>query len=189
MNWLLRQIYGPKLRRETERYIRNLSNASVLAAHKNGKALIDRLQNSPGSKAEIGKTLSGRSVSLPIAEIIGAHGLITGGTGSGKTRFCLNLINALLDQLPHSNFGFGLVDAAKSDLYDGALYLLSKRIKDLEKTNPDAAETLRRRIVILDFSAGDPVSSFSPNRRIATWIPSLPIVSIYYWIFFREMIT
>jgi hypothetical protein len=162
MNWLFQQIYGKRLNRETQRYIHNFANAAVIAAHKNGNALIDRLQSNGGPNVMIGRTSWGREVFLLLKEIVGTHGMITGSTGSGKTFMCLLIIWALLLLLPHlKHLGFGIVDASKSDLYEGTLYLLAKRLQALEQTDPKAADELRRRIVIINFSDKDLLSPFN----------------------------
>src|SRR2546427_11364517 len=60
--------------------------------------------------------------------------------------------------------GFGVIDA-KSDLFQGALFLLERRLEHLTRDDPTAAQELRRRIVIIDFSSRDPVSSYNVLAR------------------------
>src|SRR5438128_5229530 len=60
--------------------------------------------------------------------------------------------------------GFGVLDA-KSDLFQGALFLLERRLEYLTRDDPTAAQELRRRIVIIDFSSRDPVSSYNILAR------------------------
>src|SRR5262249_25845463 len=77
----------------------------------------------------------------------------------------LLVIRDLLDQLPANRaIGFGVLDP-KNELFSGSLRLLSKRLSDLGKTDADAALELRKRVVILDFAADDPVSSYNILAR------------------------
>jgi len=51
----------------------------------------------------------GERVTVPMEEIVRSYGLITGGTGSGKTMFGLTILKSLIDLLPYGSAnGMGL---------------------------------------------------------------------------------
>jgi len=60
--------------------------------------------------------------------------------------------------------GFGVLDA-KGEMFLGALWLLQTRLEELARTNPEADEALRQRIIILDFSSRDPLSAYNLLAR------------------------
>src|SRR5437867_4828590 len=165
MDWIYQGIFGDELATETERYVRELANAPIRASRKNATDWLQRLAAGPGPKIRLGTTTWGEPVIVPAREILNAHGLVTGSTGSGKTRFALVALHAVIDQLPQNpKLGFGIIDP-KGELYDGVLYLLMRRLEDLERTDHEAAKALRRRIHIIDFSARDPITSYNILAR------------------------
>lgn len=165
MKPVLDLIFGRRLERETDRYLDQLARAPVLASRQNASDLLVRLQAEPGPKVRLGETLWREPVTVPLKEIVRAYGLVTGGTGSGKTLFALTILKSLIDLMPHERAtGFGLIDP-KADLYCGAVYLLMKRLEHLARHNPGACRELRDRIVIYDFSSRDPVSSYNILAR------------------------
>ena len=113
----------------------------------------------------LGTTLSGEPVHASLSEIVQAHSLVTGGTGAGKSMFALLIIKALIEAAARgSPLGFGVLDP-KGDLFVGTLFLLKQQMAELAGNNPKAARDLRRRVVIYDFSARDPVSPFNILAR------------------------
>ena len=165
MSWLLDRVLGSKVQRETDLYLSDLTRWPTVSARKNASELLERLHAKPGEKVKLGETMWGKTVVVPVEDILRSHSLITGGTGSGKTMLALLIIRAILETPPQSrNVGFGLVDP-KGDLFSGTLFLLAKRLEDLGRHNPDAARELRRRIVIYDFSSPDPLSSYNILSR------------------------
>ena len=100
MNWLLDQFFGRKLQQETDRYLRQLALAPTLASRKNATEVIRRMAAVPGVKVTLGKTTWDEPVTIPLAEIVQAYGLVTGGTGSGKSMFALLILKALVDNAP-----------------------------------------------------------------------------------------
>src|SRR5207244_12607250 len=120
----------------------------------------------PGSKITVGKTVWGERVEVPRRDFLKGHGLVTGATGSGKTRLALLLFDSLLQQLPYAtDFGIGVLDAAKADMFLAAICLLQRRLEYLQAHDPDAARNLRRRVVVCDFSMADPVSAYNILSR------------------------
>jgi DNA helicase HerA-like ATPase len=74
-----------------------------------------RLSNRSGYKLLLGESTWGRKINVPAKEFLAAHGLIQGGTGSGKSYYILSLISQLL-QGPPLQMGFGVVDP-KGELF------------------------------------------------------------------------
>src|SRR5438552_84022 len=82
--------------------------------------------------------------------------------GSGKTMAAGLILEAIVERLPElRSVGFGVLDA-KGELFDRALYLLARRLEQLEG---EAREQLLRRIVIIDFSSREAVSSYNILSR------------------------
>lgn len=162
MRWLLDRFFGRKLERETRSYLEEIARSPILASHRAATAFLAGLRAELGPQVTFGETLWGASVLLPLKKIIRSHALVTGGTGAGKSVACLIFIKCLINLMPQTrNIGFGIVDAAKSDLFLGTIALLAKRLEDLAVHDEEAARELRRRIVIYDFSSRDPVSSYN----------------------------
>lgn len=160
MNWLLDRIWGRKLRRQTRIHLRQVSESSKHSSRRAATETLDRLAGGSDQSVVLGQTEWNQAIQTPLDHIMKAYSLITGGTGSGKTRFALHLIKSVLSRLPDLHCGFGVIDP-KGDLYAGTLFLLHERLKDLAGSDPAAAKDLRRRIVICDFGCGDPVSLYN----------------------------
>jgi hypothetical protein len=168
MQWILDQFFGRRIAKQTARYLDGVARAPSHTARKVETRLINMLNEGKGATVQFGSTASGQTIALPVAEILSSHGLITGGTGSGKTRAALLIVRALLDAFPHTRTaGFGVLDP-KGELFGGTLALLAERLKALDAA---AARQLRQRVVIIDFSSRDPVSPYnllarSPNTDL-----------------------
>src|SRR5438105_1888074 len=172
MNLLFEYLFGPQLAKETARYLETLAEANLTASRRQTDTLLQSLNRSSEPKITIGRTLWGTPIIVPVSEIVKAHGVVTGATGSGKTRMALAVIKALLDSIIESLIaeasnpgGFGALDA-KGDLFHGTLFLIAKHLQELQRAHPHAARELRRRIVIIDFSSRDPVT---PYNILARW--------------------
>ena len=159
MSWLLDTMFGPGLKRETNRYITELASANKTSARRKTTELLGGFAHSNGPKVTLGSTDWKAPVEVPLSELVSAHSLVTGGTGSGKSMFALLMIKALIERAP-GNIGFGVVDA-KGELFLGALWLLHTRIHQLGAVDPEAAKALRRRITIVDFGSRDPISPYN----------------------------
>ena len=164
MSWVVQQLFGRRNSREAKRYVRGLADAPAESARRKDRELIANLVSQAGSKISFGETLSGEPVQVPLREVVSSHSLISGATGSGKTMFCLGVIEALIEAAANGAHGFGVLDA-KGDLFQGSLFLLDKKIRELSQQGPKAARQLRRRIAIYDFSSRDPVSSYNILAR------------------------
>ncbi|HZP17929.1 MAG TPA: hypothetical protein VFB00_08195 [Terriglobales bacterium] len=162
MGRLLDAVFGDRLARQTAAYLAQISSQSEKAARLSADQLLGRFQKAPVATVRLGSTAWGASVEVPLSDLAQAYGLVTGGTGSGKSMFGLLLIQELIRQV--DRFGFGVLDA-KGELYQGALWLLRQRLEELVRTDPEAAKALRRRIIIIDFSSRDPLSSYNLLAR------------------------
>src|SRR5438445_2225594 len=172
MNLLFEYLFGPQLAKETARYLETLAEANLTASRRQTDTLLQSLNRSSEPKITIGRTLWGTPMVVPVSEIVKAHGVVTGATGSGKNRMALAVIKALLDSIIESLIaeasnpgGFGALDA-KGDLFHGTLFLIAKHLQELQRAHPHVARELRRRIVIIDFSSRDPVT---PYNILARW--------------------
>ena len=163
MTWLLELMLGNHVARETSKYLGRLTKASEKAARVKTNQLLNSFEHSQEAKVRLGTTEWQASVDVPPLELLRAHGLVTGGTGAGKSMFGLLIIKHLIEQASEK-CGFGVLDA-KGELFLGTLWLLKERLEELARTNPQAARALRRRIVICDFSSRDPVSPYNILAR------------------------
>jgi hypothetical protein len=169
MRLLFEYLFGPQLEKETARYLETLAETNVAASRRQTDALLKSLKGRSEPQITIGCTPWGAPVIVPVSEIVRAHGVVTGTTGSGKTRMGLAVIKALLDSTIESLIaeasnpgGFGALDA-KGDLFHGTLFLIAKHLQELQRAHPHAAHELRRRIVIIDFSSRFPMPVMSYN--------------------------
>jgi hypothetical protein len=161
--WLL----GDRIRHETLHYLGNLVEANLAASRCRADTLLEAFRKSSEPKIALGQTAWGAPVEVPISEIIQAHGIVSGTTGSGKTRLALAIVKGLLDRIVEDlisgtrpRFGFGELDP-KGDLFRGTLYLVAQKLGELQKTHPDVAHKFRQLIVPIDFSSPDPVTSYN----------------------------
>ena len=165
MNWLLDPFFGRLIGRETERQVQKLKRLPEITSRKKAAELLDRLRKFSGPNVTLGETSWGEPVIVPLEFITNAYGLVTGGTGSGKTVFALLILQALIERTGKGKpLGFDVLDA-KGDLFTGALYLVQKHLEYLADHNPQAARELRRRIVICDFSSRDPITAYNILAR------------------------
>jgi hypothetical protein len=154
-------IFGRSLRMQTAQYLEELATAPVRVSRQQASTVLNSLANTGASTVTLGATSWGQKVAIPTSELVSAHGLITGGSGAGKTRFALLTLQAIIDRLPQNqSVGFGVVDP-KGELFAGAIFLLTRRLATLDSDDPDAAAELRKRIVIIDFSSTNPITPFN----------------------------
>src|SRR6266566_535801 len=161
--WMRDKVRGRHLRRQTREYLEGLEKEPELASRCMAADLLRGLKAHAGPKVELGKTDWGEPVSVPLGEFVGACGLTTGGMGSGKSMFACLPIATLIRLLPGlKNMSFGVLDA-KGELFDRSLFLLGRRLAELD--GPEREE-LRERIVVIDFSTRD---ALSPYNILARW--------------------
>ena len=160
--WLADRLSRPRLERETARHLAALAEGPVRVSRRTAHRLLRGLRAEPGPKVTLGETAWGEPVIVPLQEFVRSAGIMTGGMGSGKTMAACLTLEAIIARLPglHS-MAFGLVDP-KGELFDGALYLLARR---LEALGQQAREELLKRIVIIDFSSRQAISSYNILSR------------------------
>jgi hypothetical protein len=168
---ILDLFFGRSLQRETSRYLEEIASAPSRASRDNSSRMLKALASGNNQTVTLGMTAWKQPVVIPHPELINSHGLVTGGSGTGKTRFALLIVQALLADLRQNlSAGFGLIDP-KGELFYGVLYLLSRLLTDLDQTDPVAAAALRQRVVIIDFSDDQIVSPYNLIHRSATIDP------------------
>ena len=162
MRWLFERLFGARLEAQTSAYLRGLANARIRASSERTEQLVQALAGAEGPTLPMGCLDGGETVAVPMSEFVRSHAFVSGASGSGKTTFVCDKERSLLGLIPQTRgMGFGVLDA-KQDLFDGTLWLIARRLAELER--PDARE-LRRRIVVLDFSMRDPVSAYNILSR------------------------
>src|SRR6266702_1280786 len=94
------------------------------------KRVLAELAEPPGHHVYLGETPSGLKVRVPLAFLIRACCITTGGTGAGKTMAALLPLEAIVRRLPGmKTVGFGVLDA-KGELFERAVYLLAARVAE-----------------------------------------------------------
>src|SRR5947208_8127147 len=160
--WLAEKLSERRVARQTSAYLASLGQDPIQASRRNMRELLQTLRDEPGPKVSLGETMWGEPVVVPIMELTRACATVTGGMGSGKTVFACLILDAIIERLPElRSVAFGVLDA-KGELFDRALYLLVRRLERLEG---EAREELLRRIVIIDFSSHEAVSSYNILSR------------------------
>src|SRR5437867_9264413 len=152
--WALDKILSRKLAKRTREHLTQMAGAQVHAARKRTSALIEKLAQAPAPHVLLGETEWRTPVRIPVEYLASAHSIITGGTGSGKTMAALLLIDAIL-RAPE--FSFGVLDA-KGELFERTLYLISQTLDELPQVE---AQRLADRVVVVDFSSPDPLTSYN----------------------------
>src|SRR3989441_10846688 len=160
--WLAENLSERRVARQTAAYLGSLAQEPVRASRRSVSELLRTLRNEPGPKVTPCETMWGEPVVVPIMELVKACGVATGGMGSGKTMAAGLILDKIIERLPElRSVGFGVLDA-KGELFDRALFLLARRLERLEG---EAREELLRRIVIIDFSSREAVSSYNILSR------------------------
>ncbi len=155
--WTIDQMFGRKLARHTERHLADVASAPVRASRERTMSLLHSLETrGDGPRVLLGQTTWHKPAEVPLAYLVNAHAIMTGGTGSGKTMAALLLIDAIL-RSPESDIAFAVLDP-KGELFTRTLYLVARRLEELP---PRQAEALVRRIVIVDLSSPDPLTSYN----------------------------
>jgi hypothetical protein len=160
--WIADRLSRRRVERETARYLSSLAREPVRVTRRAADGLLLALRNEPGPKVSLGETGWGEPVDVPLAEFVRACGIATGGMGSGKTMAACLILDAMITRLPElRSMAFGVLDA-KGELFERATYLLARRLEELPS---EAREALLRRIVIIDFSSRQAVTSYNILSR------------------------
>lgn len=160
--WLLEKFAGKDLERATARYLQELAQAPLRASRDATSRLLRTLSGVPGPTVYFGRTPWGEDVHVPLADLVHAVGLVTGGMGAGKTMAALLMLERMVRLLPQTRtLAFGIIDP-KGELFDRALWLLAWRANQLP---PREREELLERIVVIDFSSRQALSSYNILAR------------------------
>src|SRR6266403_1924965 len=160
--WLAGKLSEKRIGRETTRHLDSLVREPIRVSERSVREMLTKLRSEPGPHAHLGETEWGEDVMVPLSELVKACGIVTGGTGAGKSMAACAVVEALTQHLPQSrSVGFGVLDA-KGELFERALYLLSARLQELDGK---AREELQNRIVIIDFSSQKAVSPYNILSR------------------------
>ena len=160
--WIFERLFGRRMAQHTADYLDDLRHPPMLASGSEAADAGKSPATASGPAILLGKTPAGEKISLPVSEIVNSFALVTGGTGSGKTSFGLSILEDLIAMLPQTvNVGACVLDP-KEETFRGALYLLKRRLGELGKAE---ARELRRRVVLIDFSQRDPLSSYNLLAR------------------------
>jgi hypothetical protein len=125
---LVQRLNARRLREATDTYLETIQAAPFQASEAHTKRVLAELAESPGPHVYLGETPSGLKVRVPLAFLIRACCITTGGTGAGKTMAALLPLEAIVRRLPGlKTVGFGVLDA-KGELFDRAVYLLAARL-------------------------------------------------------------
>lgn len=164
LTWLADALSRERVEHQTARHLASLAQEPIRASRRRARELLRTLREAPGPHVEFGETTWGEPVLVPLAEFVGSCGIATGGMGSGKTMAACLVLERLIADLPQlRSMAFGVLDA-KGELFDRALYLLVWRLQTLEG---EEREELLRRIVVIDFSSRDALSSYNILSRWA----------------------
>ncbi len=172
--WLAAKLSAKRIRRATARHLESLAREPVRISRHTASEVLRALGNEPGPKVTLGETEWGEPVIIPLMELVKACSIMTGGMGSGKSMAGCVLLEAFMALLPQlQTMAIGVLDA-KGELFDRALYLLAAR---LEALDDEAREELRQRIVVIDFSARQALTSYNILSRRPNIEPDFFITS------------
>jgi hypothetical protein len=160
--WFADRLSRQRVEHDTARHLTSLMRQPALFSQHAARELLLRLRNEPGPKVRLGETTWGEPVIVPLAELVRACGIATGGMGSGKTMAACVVLDAMIERMPRlRSMSFGVLDA-KGELFERAAFLLARR---LEKLEGRTREELLNRIVIIDFSSQQAVSPYNILSR------------------------
>ena len=160
--WLAAKLSKQRMERETSRHLDSLSREPVRASERLAREMLRQLRNEPGPHVGLGQTAWGESVDVPLTELVNACGITTGGMGSGKTMAACVTLEDMVQRMPElRSMSFGVLDA-KGELFDRALFLVARRLSELQGR---AREEFQDRVVVIDFSSRDAVSPYNILSR------------------------
>src|SRR5713226_7061471 len=161
--WLAGKLSEKRIGQETNRHLDSLVREPIRVSERSVREMLTKLRSEPGPHAHLGETEWGEDVTVPLSELVKACGIVTGGTGAGKSMAACAVIEALTQHLPQSHsVSYGILDA-KGELFERALFFLDARLQELDDK---AREELLNRIVIIDFSSQKAVS---PYNMLSRW--------------------
>src|SRR3989442_844775 len=152
--YVLEKLYGRRLAEETQAHLAEVAGRQTRATRDRASTVVRAVRQERGPTVILGQTEWNDPVELPLEHLIKAHAIMTGGTGSGKTMAALLLIDAILRS---PEFAFGILDA-KGELFERTLFLIARILDELP---PTETQRLADRIVIVDLSSPDPLTSYN----------------------------
>jgi len=156
--WLLEKFAGKDLKRATARYLQELAAAPLRASRASTSRLLQTMAGVPGPTVHFGTTAWGQDVRVPLADLVRAVGLVTGGMGAGKTMAALLILERIVRLLPQErSVSFGVIDP-KGELFERALWLLAWRLNQLPRRQQ---EELLDRVVVIDFASREALSAYN----------------------------
>jgi hypothetical protein len=156
---LAQKLFKKRLRRETEGAIKSLMGASCRKQKELTKELAN-LNKEASAKILFGRASGEQTVELPVEKIM-AHGLTVGASGAGKSYFALSVMTQLLSLSSSSPVSWACLDA-KGELFERAIQYLYAH---LYRLSPKERESLKKRIVIVDFSNADLITPYNILAR------------------------
>src|SRR6266446_2488615 len=146
--WLAGKLSEKRIGRETTRHLDSLVREPIRVSERSVREMLTKLRSESGPHAHLGETEWGEDVMVPLSELVRACGIVTGGTGAGKSMAACAVIEALTLHLPQSHsISYGILDA-NGELLERALFFLDARLQELDYK---AREELLNRIVSSDF--------------------------------------
>src|SRR5262245_36880980 len=104
--WAIDKLFTKKVARETRQHLAEVAAASRRGARARAEAMLSGLAWREGPHVTLGRTQCGEPVRVPLAYLVSAHSIMTGGTGSGKTMAALAIVEAILEaDDPPASFG------------------------------------------------------------------------------------
>src|SRR5712692_2608481 len=130
----------------------------MLASRASTSRLLQTMAGVPGPTVHFGTTAWGQDVRVPLADLVRAVGLVTGGMGAGKTMAALLILERIVRLLPQErSVSVGVIDP-KGELFERAMWLLAWRLNQLPRRQQ--AELLDR-VVVIDFASREALSSYN----------------------------
>src|SRR3989442_4286491 len=152
--YVLEKLYGRRLAEETQAHLAEVAGRQTRATRDRASTVLRAVRQERVPTVILGQTEWNDPVELPLEHLIKAHAIMTGGTGSGKTMAALLVVDAILRS---PEFAFGVLHA-KGELFERTLFLIARLLDDLPEHE---AARLQERIVIVDLSSPDPLSSYN----------------------------
>lgn len=151
---IVRSLTKNKMDEAAVDHLKKQANAQQTRYRNQIESALQRLETRGGNNnVTIGKTSWGRAVSLPCENFF-VHSLIVGSNGAGKTYTALQIINEFL----HEGIGsIGVLDPKTETMTTAMKYIYAH----LYKAKREERETLKKKIVVLDFSDSKKISPYN----------------------------
>lgn len=163
--WLTDRIHGRRIDCQARERLVRIARNGEDATRQRTMNLLNDFAREPGPHVALGSTTAPHAhVRAPLRYLIEAHATATGGTGAGKTMSICGLLDQALDVMIEAirngrrpEFSFGTLDG-KGELFRRLLCLIALKLRRLD---PREAKLISDRILIIDLSSPDPVTSYN----------------------------